>query len=53
METCNYNHDSITWDDHYGERKCPLCEVIDERNELEEIIEDLNQTIKNLEKKPK
>ena len=35
METCSQDHIEITWDDHYGDHPCPLCEVIQERDDIE------------------
>lgn len=45
MELCNRNHDEVC----YEGVSCPLCELIDEKAELEKEIEDLRKEIEQLE----
>lgn len=39
MNICSNNHDEIV----YESRECPLCKVISELNELEDIMNDIDE----------
>jgi hypothetical protein len=57
MTTCSHGHRAVTYDEHYGDYPCPVCEaqgevgsVKRENNNLEDRSEGLEQEVAQLEK---
>lgn len=51
METCSEGHIAITWDDHYGDVKCPLCAALDDAAKAEDEAEESFKDMRDLEAK--
>lgn len=45
MEVCSNGHDEIVYDS----RNCPLCEMIEEKDEAEKLVEGLENKVADLE----